>query len=259
MVQGGQSKRRLGDVWAQLLLSACVLLIPPLLMVAGVLYLESPLQQGVEQQSAERQLTGSAAERAGLHPDALASVEQHLVLAERRPVEEGPSASTQNPTTKDPTRYAQIGTSSERSVVADLKTPPTVAITEMPAKVPEQLPAARRSTRATIPLPAPRPPVAALEGSHPAAARPAPRANESGPWMVQLSVQKTEAEAQSAFSAMQRKYSVLGSYQALIRKKDQGERGVLYAAQVGPLPREEADQLCGSLKSAGGACLIQKN
>ena len=264
MVQGGQSKRRLGDIWAQLVLSACVLLVPPLLMVAGVMYLESPLQQGAEQQLAEQELTGSEAERAGLRPDentsfALASIEQPLVLAERRAVEEGPSASTQNQTTKDPTRYAQIGTSGERSVVADLKPPPAVATTEMSARVPEQLPAARRSARAAIPLPAPRPPVAALEGPHPEAARPAPRANESGPWMVQLSVQKTEAEAQLAFSAMQRNYSVLSGYQALIRKKDQGERGVFYAAQIGPLPREEADQLCVSLKSAGGGCFIQKN
>jgi hypothetical protein len=77
--------------------------------------------------------------------------------------------------------------------------------------------------------------------------------------MVQLSVQKTEAQAQLAFSAMQRNYSVLGSYQALIRKKDQGERGVFYAAQVGPLPREEAEQVCGNLRSAGGSCFVQKD
>jgi hypothetical protein len=252
MVQGGWSKRRLGDMTAQLVLSACVLLVPPLLMVGGVMYLESPLQQGAEQQLAEQQLTGSAPERAGVRPDentsfALASIEQNPVLAERLQ------------TTKDPRRYAQIGTSGERSVRADLKTPSAVAITEISAKVPEQLPAARRSNPAAIPLPPPRPPVAALEGAHPAAARPAPRANVSGPWMVQLSVQKTEAQAQLAFSAMQRNYSVLGSYQALIRKKDQGERGVFYAAQVGPLPREEAEQVCGNLRSAGGSCFVQKD
>jgi hypothetical protein len=48
-------------------------------------------------------------------------------------------------------------------------------------------------------------------------------------------------------------------YQALIRKKDQGERGVFYAAQVGPLPREEAEQVCGNLRSAGGSCFVQKD
>jgi hypothetical protein len=39
---------------------------------------------------------------------------------------------------------------------------------------------------------------------------------------------------------MQTKYS--GSYQHLIRRKDRGERGVFYAAQVGPLTREEANR-----------------
>ncbi len=77
--------------------------------------------------------------------------------------------------------------------------------------------------------------------------------------MVQLSAQSTEGEAQSAFRAMQAKYSMLGGYQPLIRKKDQGDRGVFYAAQVGPLPRDEANQLCENLKSAGGKCFIQRN
>ena len=77
--------------------------------------------------------------------------------------------------------------------------------------------------------------------------------------MVQISAQKTEGEAQSAFRVAQNKFSVLSGYQPLIRKKDQGDRGVFYAAQVGPLPRDEANQLCENLKSAGGNCFIQRN
>jgi hypothetical protein len=38
MVHDGQSKPTPGNVCAQLLLGACVLLVPPLLMVAGVMY-----------------------------------------------------------------------------------------------------------------------------------------------------------------------------------------------------------------------------
>jgi SPOR domain len=264
MVQGGHSKRRLGDVWPQLLLSACVLLVPPLLMSAGVMYLGSSPPQGPEQHVPEQQGTVSAAERVGLRPDggtsfALASIGQHLVIAERRPVVEGPTEGTQNQTAKDPTRYAQIGAGSERSVVADVKTPRAADIPEMSVKIPEQVPAVKRPTRAATPLPVPRPPVAALEESPPGIHGPVSHANENGSWVVQLSVLKTEAEAGSAFRAIQRKYPVLSSYQPLIRKKDRGERGVFYAAQVGPLPREEADQLCGNLKSAGGSCFIQKN
>lgn len=56
--------------------------------------------------------------------------------------------------------------------------------------------------------------------------------------MVQLSAQRTEEEAQSAFRAAQAKYAVLAGYQVLIRKKVQGRRRVFCAAQVGPLPRD---------------------
>ena len=45
----------------------------------------------------------------------------------------------------------------------------------------------------------------------------------------------------------------------LIRKKDQGGRGVFYAAQVGPLARDEANGLCSRIKSAGGKCFTLEN
>jgi hypothetical protein len=43
-----------------------------------------------------------------------------------------------------------------------------------------------------------------------------------------------EEETQSAFRAAQSKYSVLAGYQVLIRKKDQGGRGVFYACPSRP-------------------------
>jgi hypothetical protein len=98
--------------------------------------------------------------------------------------------------------------------------------------------------------------VAAVDTTHPAPAKTTP---SSGGWIVQISAQKTEAEAQSAFRAAQAKYSALADQQPLIRKKDQGERGVFYATQVGPFPqREEANKLCETLKGAGATCFIQK-
>jgi hypothetical protein len=94
--------------------------------------------------------------------------------------------------------------------------------------------------------------------SPPARARP-PR-SDGGSFVVQLSAQKTEVEAQASFSAMQQRYSALSGRQPLIRRKDQGDRGVFYAAQVGPFgSREEAVQLCDSLKSVGGSCFVQRN
>ncbi len=94
------------------------------------------------------------------------------------------------------------------------------------------------------------------------AAPPQTRSSEGGGggYVVQLSAQKTELEAQASFRAMQSKYSALNGQQALIRRKDQGERGVFYAAQVGPFgSRDEATQLCESLKSAGGSCFVLRN
>src|SRR5437016_3186848 len=83
MVHDVQSKRKLGDIWAQLLLSACVLLVPPLGMAAGVMYLRSAPPQGPEQH---------VSERADMRPELAAS--QHPVFAEQRTFDEAPSAVT---------------------------------------------------------------------------------------------------------------------------------------------------------------------
>jgi hypothetical protein len=78
---------------------------------------------------------------------------------------------------------------------------------------------------------------------------------------VQVSSQKTEADAQASFRALQGKYSgILGSRSALIRRADLGDRGVFYRAMVGPFAStEEATQFCVNLKSAGGQCVVQRN
>jgi hypothetical protein len=98
-------------------------------------------------------------------------------------------------------------------------------------------------------------------GSSPPAAREAAsRAIEAGSFVVQLSAERSEPGAEAAFRTMQAKYSVLSGRQPLIRRKDQGERGIFYAAQVGPFGvKSDADQLCETLKSAGSTCFVQKN
>jgi hypothetical protein len=89
MIPGGESKRKLGDVWPQLVLSAGVLLVPPLVMTAFVMHFGSPSPQGVGQQVAER------ADRRQLATSfAVASADQHPVIIERRRVADGPAAST---------------------------------------------------------------------------------------------------------------------------------------------------------------------
>lgn len=82
-----------------------------------------------------------------------------------------------------------------------------------------------------------------------------------GAFVVQVSSQRSEADAQSSYRALQGKYpSVLGSRQAAIRKADLGDKGVYYRAIVGPFgSSDEATRLCESLKSAGGQCNVMRN
>jgi len=82
-----------------------------------------------------------------------------------------------------------------------------------------------------------------------------------GGYVVQVSSQRSEADAQSSFRALQGKFpAVLGSRDPLIKRADLGEKGVYYRAMVGPFgTSEEAAQFCGNLKSAGGQCVVQRN
>jgi hypothetical protein len=92
-------------------------------------------------------------------------------------------------------------------------------------------------------LPAAKPPVTARDG-----------------FFVQLSSPKSEAEALSALRALKSEYAVLKGYELEIRRKDEGERGVIYSVQVGPFEsHDDAEQLCEQLKTAGGICFVTRN
>jgi len=106
--------------------------------------------------------------------------------------------------------------------------------------------------------PEPRTRVAATNPAQP----PAPGSGASGGgYVVQVSSQRNEADAQASYKALQGKFpAVLGSREPLIKRADLGEKGVYYRAMVGPFGTpEEASQFCGSLKTAGGQCVVQRN
>jgi hypothetical protein len=111
-------------------------------------------------------------------------------------------------------------------------------------------------THAAAPAPAP---VAV------AAAAPAPAAEAASPsgggYSVQVTSQRSEADAQSAFRALQAKFpNQLGGREPLVRRADLGAKGTYYRALVGPFASaEEAAGMCSSLKAAGGNCLVQRN
>ncbi|HEX5508617.1 MAG TPA: SPOR domain-containing protein [Pseudolabrys sp.] len=78
---------------------------------------------------------------------------------------------------------------------------------------------------------------------------------------VQVSSQRSEADAQASFRSLQGKYpKQLGGRQVVIHRADLGAKGIYYRAMVGPFASAgDAAQLCSSLKAAGGSCLIQRN
>jgi hypothetical protein len=79
-------------------------------------------------------------------------------------------------------------------------------------------------------------------------------------YSVQVSSQRSEAEALAAYQVLQNKFpSVLSELHPIIHRVDFGERGVLYRVHVGPFrTAEPASELCDRLKTAGGMCIVQK-
>ena len=67
-----------------------------------------------------------------------------------------------------------------------------------------------------------------------------PRLAVAGSYVVQVSSQRNEADAQASYKALQGKFpSVLGSRAPLIKRADLGDKGVYYRAMVGPFASSE--------------------
>jgi hypothetical protein len=90
---------------------------------------------------------------------------------------------------------------------------------------------------------------------------PATSGGGGGNYAVQISSQRSEADAQAAFRSLQGKFpGQLGSRQPLIHRVDLGDKGIYFRAMVGPFASAgEAGELCSSLKAAGGQCIVQRN
>jgi hypothetical protein len=111
---------------------------------------------------------------------------------------------------------------------------------------------------AAAPAPRTRQAVVAPPPTRPAAE---PSTGSTGGFVVQLSSQKSESEAQSAFRSLQAKFpNELGSRQPIIRRADLGAKGIFYRTMVGPFASaQEASQFCSGYKSAGGQCMVPSN
>jgi hypothetical protein len=130
--------------------------------------------------------------------------------------------------------------------------------------------AATATTATARPAVTPPAPRAGTQAGEPATAQPPRQRTAAIPpsaegaangFVVQLSSQKTESEAQSSFRSLQAKFpNELGSRQPIIRRADLGSKGVFYRTMIGPFASaHEASQFCATYKAAGGQCVVPNN
>ncbi|HZL62678.1 MAG TPA: SPOR domain-containing protein [Pseudolabrys sp.] len=200
-----------------------------------------------------------------IHPD-------QSGLGDNQPV----VATAPAPPPPPPARMAPAPTAPTAPPAQAANNPPVAANPESPPRQTESRavpPAPRTTASGNAPLslspdasaaPAARAPMRTAAVAAPApiarAAKPVAAA-ASGSYAVQVSSQRSEADAQAAFRSLQAKFpNQLGGKQALIHKVELGDKGIYYRAMVGPFANaNEASELCSGLKAAGGQCIVQRN
>jgi cell division septation protein DedD len=199
------------------------------------------------------------------------------------PAQIGPAMTNTNSASGEPKRVRTMTVRSDGSMVANTaavrpapqannqraaNTPlalnPTAPTSEEdPADATANRSPARSATRTTTPAQNSQQPWAIVQQPTPTQAPQQQASNyvPAGSYVVQVSSQKSEADAQTAWRQMQSRYTnVLGSQQASIKRVDLGDRGTFYRAMVGPFTtRDQAYEMCQNLKAAGGECVVQRN
>jgi hypothetical protein len=184
-----------------------------------------------------------------------------------------PGPPTPSPTTPGPKKVHTVTIRPDQ-----MGAPPAAAAPTPPAAAPAPAPRAPAAVVARAPAPTGggSEPLAltpsasgAAPAAHPRTAAIVPNAepasispaSSGGGYVVQVTSQRSEAEAKSAYHTMKSKYpDQLGNREAMIRRADLGAKGTFYRAVVGPFASmEEAAGLCSGLKAAGGNCIVQKN
>lgn len=193
-------------------------------------------------------------------PNALPSSPAPAPVAESRPPANDPIADLARtgrpPVSQQPTEFSN-GIMSDGGDAAATPAPKAAK----PAPTP-------RPTVTAAPQPTPRPAapqqqVAAVtpKAPAPAAAKPAPTAAAGSGFVVQVTSQRSEADARTAYAALQKKFpQVLGQYSASIQPATVADRGTYYRVRVGPFASSnDASTLCTNLRTVGGDCVVSRN
>ncbi len=181
-----------------------------------------------------------------------------------------PDQPTEAPVASPPPPRAAVASPVKPAAPISAPAPRVAAAEPEPAPAPRPVVARAASAPANAPLslspdaaparPAPAPRTASVAPPpSPVAAPPTASTGGSG-YAVQVSSQRSEAEAQAAFRSLQGKYpGQLGGKQPVISRADLGDKGIYFRAMVPVGTGSEATELCTSLKAAGGSCIIQRN
>ena len=194
-----------------------------------------------------------------------------------------PAAAAPAPVSSEPKKIHTVTIRADQSGgldAAPVPPAPTARSAPRPAS-----PAPKPSTAASTPPAGPNAPLSIIPGDSPAPApTPTPARTRTaaapmsvgsaapvtgiaatpspgGGYAVQVTSQRSEADAQTAFRALRAKFpNQLSGREPIIRRADLGAKGVYYRALVGPfVSTEEAAGMCSSLKAAGGNCIVQRN
>jgi len=80
------------------------------------------------------------------------------------------------------------------------------------------------------------------------------------PWGIQLFGGSSQISVLASYHQLQRKYpAVLGSRQPLVIRSQAGRNASWYRVRITAQTLAEAEHLCGTLREAGGGCLVQRN
>jgi hypothetical protein len=174
-----------------------------------------------------------------------------------RPDGEAPS---REPTSREPTSRTASNNNPPPNATPPRPVPKTAPPRNTgPISLDPQEPAAPPAPRERTAVVAP--PATTQSLQPPAPRAPAATEGTAGGYAVQLSSQRSEAEAQASYRSLQSKFpDQLSDRSVTIRRVDLGAKGIYFRAMVGPFTSsDEASQLCSELKAAGGQCLIQRN
>jgi len=122
----GSTKRKFGDIWGQLALSLCVLLVPPLLMTSGIMYLGSPPAQGAAQAAPAASVDTESNPDAFVQRDDGPGTSFAAASAEQRPsITEPPPPVEQSADIFQPAAAGSIETTNDMPAAVPERPPPT--------------------------------------------------------------------------------------------------------------------------------------